>query len=49
MSVATALNPIWYDAVLKPLNGWQFSSFYRVDLTNLTCARGIDLEAASTP
>ena len=45
----TALSPIWYDAVLKPASGWQFNSFYKVALTDLTCPRGVDLEAASTP
>jgi hypothetical protein len=47
--VATALHPIWYDAVLKPLTGWQFNAVYDVELTKFTCPRGIDLEAASTP
>lgn len=49
VSRATALNPIWYDAVLKPVSGQQFDSFYNVVLTKLTCAKGIDLEGASTP
>jgi hypothetical protein len=47
--VATALHPIWYDAVLKPLTGHQFNAVYDVALTEFTCPRGIDLEAASTP
>lgn len=46
---ATALSPIWYDAVLKPLTGWQFNNAYSVSLTKLTCQKGIDLEGASTP
>ena len=49
ITTATARNPIWYDAVLKPLSGWQFNNFYNVELTKLTCPRGIDLEGASTP
>ncbi|MBR0687354.1 hypothetical protein JQ594_15590 [Bradyrhizobium manausense] len=49
ISVATALNPIWYDAVLKPLSGWQFNNFEKVTLTKLTAPKGIDLSAASTP
>lgn len=47
VSVATALNPIWYDAVLKPLSGWQFNNSINVKLTKLTTQRGYDLEAAS--
>ncbi|WP_375782918.1 hypothetical protein ACE10Z_23680 [Bradyrhizobium sp. Pha-3] len=46
---ATTLNPIWYDAVLKPLSGLEFNAFYNVKLTQLTCPKGIDLQAASTP
>lgn len=49
VTTATATHPIWYDVVLKPLSGWRFDSFYNVELTKLTCQRGIDLEAASTP
>jgi hypothetical protein len=49
INTATALHPIWYDAVLKPLSGWQFNNSYNVALTNFTCPRGIDLEASSTP
>lgn len=49
VATATALHPIWYDAVLKPLSGWQFNNSYSVTLTKLTCQKGIDLEAASTP
>lgn len=46
---ATTLNPIWYDAVLKPLSGLEFNDFYNVELTQLTCPKGIDLQAGSTP
>lgn len=49
ITTATALHPIWYDAVLRPLTGWQFNNFYNVELTKLTCQRGIDLEGSSTP
>lgn len=49
INTATALNPIWYDLVLKPLSGWQFNNFYPVTLTKLTCQKGVDLSAASTP
>lgn len=49
VATATALHPVWYDAVLKPASGWQFNDFYKVKLTDLTCPLGIDLEAASTP
>lgn len=49
VSNATALHPIWYDAALKPLTGWQFNNSYTVTLTKLTCPKGIDLEATSTP
>lgn len=49
VSNATALHPIWYDAALKPLTGWQFNNFFQVTLTKLTCQKGIDLEGASTP
>lgn len=49
VSRATTLNPIWYDAVLKPLSGLDFNDFYVPQLTKFTCARGIDLEGASTP
>lgn len=49
VSNATAANPIWYDAVLKPLTGWQFNNAYTITLTKLTCQKGVDLEAASTP
>lgn len=41
-------NPIWYDLVLKPLNR-PFSNVYRVQLTDLTMPKGIDLAGASTP
>lgn len=46
---ATAANPIWYDAALKPLTGWQFNNFFQIKLTKFTCQKGIDLEGASTP
>ena len=49
MNVATALHPVWYEAVLKPLTDLAFNSYYNVTLTKLTCQRGIDLEGSSTP
>jgi len=49
VSVATATHPIWQDWVLKPASGWNFNDFHNIELTKLTCQRGIDLEAASTP
>ncbi len=49
ISTATSFNPVWYDLVLKPASGWQFDNFYKVELTHLTCPKGIDLAAASTP
>lgn len=49
ISRATALHPIWYDAVLKPLTDLEFNGYYNITLTKLTCQRGIDLEGGSTP
>jgi hypothetical protein len=42
------LNPIWYSLTLKPLNR-PFSNVYRVNLTELTMEKGVDLAGASTP
>jgi hypothetical protein len=49
IAVATAANPIWYDAALKPLTGFSFNNNCVVQLTKLTCPRGIDLTGISTP
>ena len=49
IEVATALHPVWYEAILKPLTDLAFNNYYNITLTKLTCQRGINLEGASTP